>query len=80
MGWIAKKRVRQQRFDLWNVAAGGLRSGLVSAGIASWLLDVSDSRIRYLIALRVLQTRCVAGQRLLLLQSVYDYSRLGKRV
>lgn len=68
-----KVKNRSERLELWKVAAGTLGSGLVSVGIASWLLDCSSTYVRRMVRDRVLDSRNVAGQRLVCLSSVVRY-------
>ncbi len=64
---------RCERFELWRQASGSLNSGLVSPGLAAWLLDISDTRVRFLVSVGRIESRVIAGARLLKLSSVYGY-------
>lgn len=67
-----RRKLCLERFQAYYDAVGS-SFGLVSPGLASWLLDVTDSRIRFLIERGRLKTRILAGQRLILFSSVEDY-------
>jgi hypothetical protein len=68
---------RRERMALWKAAAG--RSGLVSAGNVEWLLDVSDTRVKKLMA-SVLKVVPVAGQKMISFASVEKYATRKKRL
>lgn len=67
------RKMRFQRLALWQVASGSLESGLVSVGLAAWLLGVSSRYVRRVCGSR-LACRSFAGQRLVLIASVVQYA------
>ena len=69
---------REQRLNQWRVVAGS--RGLVTAGIAEWLLGVSDTRIKQLIFSGRLRTCCFGGLRLIFFESILRHCRRQRKV
>ena len=68
--------VRAERLGLWTAAAGS--RGLVSVGNVAWLLDVSTTRAKFLVAAGRLTFVSPAGQRMVHFASVLKYARANK--
>lgn len=71
-------RVRRERIEIYRDRSGSLRTGLVSVGQASWLLDVCRFRIYDLIEARRLEVRSFAGQRLIYFPTVFRYAQAAE--
>ena len=71
-------RVRRERIQIFRDRSGSLKTGLVSVGQASWLLDVCRFRIYALIETRRLEVRSLAGQRMIFFPTVFRYARAAE--
>ncbi|HEY5296866.1 MAG TPA: hypothetical protein VIK59_02980 [Verrucomicrobiae bacterium] len=71
----AISRARLQRLEQFRVVAGTLQTGLISPGMAEWILGVSRQRVYAMISSARLETRAIAGHRLILLSSLASYCR-----
>jgi hypothetical protein len=67
-------KVRAERIKTFRQATGGGTSGVVPAGMASFLLAVSPSRIKALVMSGRFGTISQAGQRWILFASVCKYA------
>lgn len=64
---------RVERIRLFRLVVSDSPFGLVPVGLAAWLLDVSSSRVRFLISSGRLETKTLAGQRFVVFRSLEDY-------
>lgn len=67
-------RARSERLRSYAQASGSLETGFVSAGLAEWLLDVSDTRVKKMISVGLLDTVRLAGQRWVSIASIVRYT------
>jgi hypothetical protein len=72
-------KLRAERIKSFRAASGGGTSGVVPAGMAGFLLAVSPSRIKTLVAGGRLETIAQGGQRWILFSSLCQYAQDGER-
>jgi len=71
-------KLRAARIHSFLKASGGGKSGVVPSGMAGFLLAVSASRIKALVAAGRLETIAQGGQRWILFLSVWEYAEAGE--
>jgi hypothetical protein len=71
-------KIRAERIKAFREASGGGKSGVVPAGMAGFLLVVSRSRIKTLVASGRLETIAQGGQRWILFSSICKYAQDGQ--
>ena len=74
---MSQNELRRERLLEYVDKTGSGRAGLISVGLASWLLNVSRIRIYTLIVEGRLEVRCLAGQQMLFFPSVFRFYKEG---
>lgn len=72
-------RVRRERLAEYAFKSGSKRTGLVSVGQASWLLNISRIRVYALVVLERLGERSVGGQLLIRVRDIFQFAIDGER-
>ncbi|HVU27396.1 MAG TPA: hypothetical protein VHG71_06630 [Verrucomicrobiae bacterium] len=70
---LRRRKNRSVRLSQYQALCVGFDSGLVSLGMAAWLLDLSREQVRRLILAGRLLTVQISGQRLVRFDSVLNY-------